>query len=163
MNRIYNICLIEDSETQTLMLQSVFDSDIIKQKHRINNYFTLADGLQAIRENNFDLLILDLNLPDSEGFDTLKKVTQYSSSIPIVILTGEYNKEELDNAFSQDNVAACFVKGSFNNEALLGFILLAIEKDKRIKAEKTLIEISEKYKKLELMIIELKNELRSTL
>lgn len=44
---------------------------------------------QLLLEHPCDLIILDLNLPDSVGIDTLNAVKQMSPSIPVIVLTGE--------------------------------------------------------------------------
>ena len=48
----------------------------------------LADGVRRLSDESFDVLLLDLNLPDSDGIDTLSAVRQESADLPIVVLTG---------------------------------------------------------------------------
>ena len=50
---------------------------------------TLAEGLEKIRSESIDAILLDLNLPDSRGIATLNTLQEQASQIPIVILTGE--------------------------------------------------------------------------
>lgn len=45
-----------------------------------------AEGIQAIREQSFDLVILDLMLPDMDGFDVCREIRKFSS-VPILMLT----------------------------------------------------------------------------
>ena len=47
---------------------------------------TLAEARSAVRDNSFDLLILDLNLPDGNGYDFLREYRRRSDS-PVLILT----------------------------------------------------------------------------
>lgn len=50
---------------------------------------TLAKGLETIRSDKVDAVLLDLNLPDSRGIDSLITLQEEASQIPVVILTGE--------------------------------------------------------------------------
>ncbi len=47
----------------------------------------LAGGIEALSDET-DLVLLDLNLPDSTGFDTLTSISQSAETTPIVVLTG---------------------------------------------------------------------------
>jgi signal transduction histidine kinase len=48
----------------------------------------LSSALSAIARDRFDAILLDLNLPDSEGLDTLKQITSAAGHLPVVVLTG---------------------------------------------------------------------------
>ena len=48
----------------------------------------LADGLKRLSEQDFDIILLDLNLPDSKGMDTFAKLHVEVPDIPTVVLTG---------------------------------------------------------------------------
>ena len=47
---------------------------------------TLAEARSAVRDSRFDLLILDLNLPDGNGYDFLREYRRQSDT-PVLILT----------------------------------------------------------------------------
>src|SRR5688572_30595582 len=49
---------------------------------------TLAEALAALESSRFDIVLLDLGLPDSTGIDTLTRVRRAFSEVPIVVLTG---------------------------------------------------------------------------
>jgi two-component system, NtrC family, sensor kinase len=48
----------------------------------------LQEGLEILSRESFDLILLDLDLPDSHGLETLKRTHAHCSSLPIVVLTG---------------------------------------------------------------------------
>ncbi len=54
---------------------------------------TLKDGTAAVMQNQFDLLILDVNLPDGSGLDLLRQVRQMDA-VPVILLTA--NDMEMD-------------------------------------------------------------------
>jgi len=64
----------------------------ILQSLRFNGYETLeaADdqvGLELALSENFDLLLLDLNLPGGDGLEILKQVRARSATLPVIVLT----------------------------------------------------------------------------
>lgn len=50
--------------------------------------FLLEEGRAGFDKNTYDLVILDLNLPDGNGLDFLKEIRK-SSEIPVIILTAK--------------------------------------------------------------------------
>ncbi len=82
-----NILLIEDS---------LFDAEIwVEQmanipglEFQLQQEALLSEGLKRLASEHFDVVLLDLTLPDGLGFETLKVVQQCRPEIPIVILTG---------------------------------------------------------------------------
>ncbi len=54
----------------------------------------LADGLVHLGRNQPSVVLLDLNLPDSQGADTFRKVVETAPGVPVVILSGQ-NDEAL--------------------------------------------------------------------
>ena len=49
----------------------------------------LADGIQSIKEKPPSLVLLDLNLPDSQGAETFRKLLEKAPGVPVVILSGQ--------------------------------------------------------------------------
>lgn len=59
------------------------------------------EGLELLRTDNFDLILLDLGLPDAEGFSVLKQIKskEHTREIPVFMLTGRGTVEEKVEAF----------------------------------------------------------------
>jgi len=76
------ILLVEDD----LSLIDGLMYSLKKQGFEIDNARTVKEADALFQEGNYDLLILDLKLPDGSGFEVCRKVRQYSK-IPIVFLT----------------------------------------------------------------------------
>jgi len=51
----------------------------------------LSIGLERLADGDIDVVLLDLSLPDSMGFDTFVKVNAQTSKVPIIVLTGRTN------------------------------------------------------------------------
>ena len=57
----------------------------------------VADGMaadEALKNNGFNLLILDLGLPRLDGFEVLKRLRKHNTSLPVLILSGREQPEE---------------------------------------------------------------------
>lgn len=83
----YDILLIEDSEDYgqflTTTIENSFDVTIASN---------LAVAIKYLKGKVFDLVVTDLNLPDSQGLKTFEWVQHYAYGTPIVVLTGGYEE-----------------------------------------------------------------------
>ena len=50
--------------------------------------YTGAEAIEKVRHGNYDLLILDIKLPDINGLEVVKKVRKFNKKIRIVLMTG---------------------------------------------------------------------------
>ena len=64
------------------------------EKYEVDHYASGAEGLAAIESNIYDIIILDVMLPEINGFDIAKKTRQIGIKTPILMLTA---KAELDD------------------------------------------------------------------
>jgi len=80
-------------------------------------------------DNSIDVILLDLNLPDSQGLDTFIDVRNISSGIPIIVLTGR-DDEQLAISAMQQGAQDYLVKGDINGRTLSRAISYAIERAK---------------------------------
>ena len=87
----------------------------------------LADGLASMAEWPPALVLLDLNLPDSRGADTFRKVLQSAPGIPVVILSG-LDDEALATKALHQGVQDYLVKGGLTGPHLERSMRYAIER-----------------------------------
>ena len=82
-----NVLLIEDDSGDAYLLQALLSS-----AEPVNFHLVCADrlatGLDHLSRNDFDIILLDLSLPDSRGLCTIDKVRLHMPNVPIVVLTG---------------------------------------------------------------------------
>jgi serine phosphatase RsbU (regulator of sigma subunit) len=97
----------------------------------------LGPGLQRIAQGNIDLVLLDLNLPDSSGLETFRRARENSSNVPIVILSGQ-GEESLSVTAVRQGAQDYLVKGRFDEESLARSVRFAVERSRRQRAEKSL-------------------------
>jgi signal transduction histidine kinase len=108
---------------------------------------TLDVAIQYLRESQFDVVLLDLSLPDSSGLNTLKKLQDLAFEIPVVVLTGADDRNLALQAMAigaQDYL----VKGQILGQLLERAIRYAIE---RKKAEVHIIKQERELNQLKLM------------
>ncbi len=102
----------------------------------------LSAALRRLEKDEFELILLDLSLPDSHGLDTVISVRKKHQDVPIVVLTGldnETNALEALRIGAQDYL----VKGTATGETLRRTIRYAIERRKILKDLKNHQYISE--------------------
>ncbi len=81
------VLLVEDSATDALLLRETL-SDIPGVEYALTHVERLADCLVRLGEETFDVLLLDLGLPDSRGVDTFIRLHQHEPGLPVLVLTG---------------------------------------------------------------------------
>lgn len=101
------ILLLEDDFTLGNGIVLALQSD----DRQITLCRTVAEAGAAVSGNDFDLLILDINLPDGSGLDLMRHVRQ-SSSVPIILLTA--NDMELDIVTGLESGADDYITKPFS-------------------------------------------------
>jgi PAS domain S-box-containing protein/putative nucleotidyltransferase with HDIG domain len=95
----------------------------------------LSVGLEYLGSNDIGLVLLDLGLPDSQGFDTFVKTYAQAPRVPIIVLSG-LTDEQLAIKTVQEGAQDYLVKGHVDSHALVRTIRYAIE---RKRAEEDLL------------------------
>jgi len=77
----------------------------------------LEDGLASMMKQTPSVVLLDLNLPDSHGADTFRKVLEKAPGVPVVILSGQDDEVLAMKALHQ-GVQDYLVKGDITSHHL---------------------------------------------
>ncbi|MBA7643151.1 Sensor histidine kinase RcsC [subsurface metagenome] len=104
---------------------------------------SLNTALELLDKKHFDVVMLDLNLPDSKGLDTLAKINEQDHHAAIIVVTGEYGEDFGLRAIA-NGAQEYLTKGMFNKLTLVKSVHYAVE---RKRAEEALRESEEKYRK----------------
>lgn len=102
----------------------------------------LTDALLRLATAHFDIVLLDLSLPDSQGRKTVTQVHAAAPTVPIVVLTGS-DDEELALAAVREGAQDYLVKGTFDRRMLARVMRYTIE---RHRAEEVLREREEFFR-----------------
>jgi len=109
------ILLIEDDHTQSLLLTRALETvgcEVIAAG-------TVKEAIQKINSEHPDLVILDLNLPDHDGFTFLRfrKQNLHIANIPVIVLSGTTNKSDIQKAMEMG--ANQFLEKPFQTRIIL--------------------------------------------
>lgn len=86
-----------------------------------------AEALKRLGEQHFDIVLLDMTLPDSGGLDTLAQMQEAVPHMPIVVLTGLHD-EALGLQAMQHRAQDYLIKGQVNSSLLVRSLRYAIER-----------------------------------
>ncbi|WP_373072350.1 response regulator transcription factor [Sulfurimonas sp.] len=67
--------------------------------YEIISVYNGNDALDAIYENNFDLLLLDVNVPDINGFEILKSIREQDNTTPAIFITSLNSMSDLESGY----------------------------------------------------------------
>jgi signal transduction histidine kinase len=93
----------------------------------------LADGLESLDRQTPSLVLLDLNLPDSHGAETFRKVLAKAPDVPVVILSGQDDESLAVKALHQ-GVQDYLVKGTITSSALDRAMRYAVERQALLRS-----------------------------
>ncbi len=79
------VLIIEDEPAVQTLIKAILE----KQGHNAAVANTAASARETLEEENFNSIILDLGLPDGDGFDLCKDIRENNVTTPILILSGE--------------------------------------------------------------------------
>jgi Flp pilus assembly CpaE family ATPase len=80
-----------------------------------------------------DVVLLDLSLPDSKGFDTFSKVHMHAKELPVIVLTG-LDDEELGMEAVRDGAQDYITKGAVTSQTLMRSVRFAVERNRKMAA-----------------------------
>jgi PAS domain S-box-containing protein len=95
--------------------------------YKVESANSISSAIDKLDKYNFDIVLLDLNLPDSNHLDTLTIVNKKKPSVPIIVITGEYSDDISSKAISY-GAQDYLLKGKFNGYLLEKSISFAIER-----------------------------------
>lgn len=83
------ILIVEDDETASSLLQNfLYNCGFI-----VDAAYTTTDGISHLKNKKYDILLLDINLPDFDGFDLLSNIKN-SVAIPTIVISA-YNDTDM--------------------------------------------------------------------
>jgi CheY-like chemotaxis protein len=123
MTKPLSILLIEDNLDDVVLVRQAL-RDTSASEFEIDSTARLEDGLKRLREQHFDIVLLDLTLPDSYGIETFERLHS-QSDVPVVVLSGNTNDEVALQALEQ-GAQDYLVKGTVSGELLVRMLRYSI-------------------------------------
>jgi len=109
------VLIVEDNPGDLVLARKMLDS-IEAAEFSLVHASTLSAALSELKQP-FDLVLLDLNLPDSQELETLRRVRREASTVPILVLTGIADREKGVAALSE-GAQDYLVKGKVDSHLL---------------------------------------------
>lgn len=86
------VLLIEDNQGDALLIRKML-KEVKTTRFKVKHAEKLNQGLEYLKKIDFDIILLDLALPDSRGIETFNLTNQQAPNLPIIILTGLSDEE----------------------------------------------------------------------
>ncbi len=127
------IALIEDD----IILSEIIHEFLIEKNYKVEVFYDGNKALEVVLNKNFDLLLLDVNIPNINGFELLKTIRELKDKTPTIFITSLNSSKDLKYGFEIG--ADDYIKKPFDLEELEA----RIEHIKKIyHKEQNLIKIS---------------------
>lgn len=121
-----DILLIEDNPGDARIVELLLEESDLPQCNIVNCQ-TLGEGVNALMKKDFDVVLLDLSLPDSRGFETLQRLISAKPDVNVVVMTG-YTDKALGLNAVKAGAQDFLMKGGFDAEILTKTLRYAIER-----------------------------------
>jgi signal transduction histidine kinase len=143
-----SVLLIEDNpgDADLVRLRLVEGHSPVK----VNCVNRLSDGLASLTVETPSVVLLDLNLPDSHGAETFRRLLEHAPNVPVVVLSGQ-DDEVLAMKAVHQGVQDYLVKGNISSKQLERAMRYAVERQALLRA----LEITQKQQ------LEFKNQFLS--
>jgi diguanylate cyclase (GGDEF)-like protein len=120
------VLLIEDNPGDVRLIREML-ADGEEAQFRLDCVDRLSHGLEYLAARSAALILLDLSLPDSFGFETFLRVYAHSPKVPIIVLTGNDDQAVALSAV-KTGAQDYLVKGKLDRELLLRSMQYSIER-----------------------------------
>lgn len=122
-----SILLVEDEEN----LHEALKLNLELESYEITSAFTGSEALQKVQSEYFDLIILDVMLPDVDGISITETIRVQNNHVPILILSAKNTSS--DRVLGLKKGADDYLTKPFNLEELLLRVQKLIEKNKKMQ------------------------------
>ncbi|MBP7862872.1 response regulator [bacterium] len=158
------LLLIEDSKVDAMKAQAAIESESPEEFEFVVCQ-TIEAALRKLDSETFDVISLDLNLPDAEGLTGLMRLKEHARNIPLVVMTGQ-NEPELALEAIALGAQDFITKGIFSYGNLLARVFIhAIERKKLNNLILQTLEIEHKVlsdalRQSQLLVVRMDQELK---
>jgi signal transduction histidine kinase len=126
------VLAVEDNPGDLRLVKEFLGEGVLGQ-YRMNSAVTLSSAMELLGAGSYDVVLLDLNLPDSRGLETFTKLHGKFPAVPIVVLTGSQDEKTATRAINE-GAQDYLYKDEITSCSLSRAVIYAIER-KRIELE----------------------------
>ena len=149
IDKSVNVLIVDDDELDKKLVRLVLMKTTSLIKFNVDTAKTVTEALEKLVKNGFEIILLDLNLPDSRGTETVQKIFEVAPGTPIVVLTG-FDDEDAGLEAVRNGAEDYLVKGDGLEATLVRTIRYAIE---RKKANASLVEAKQELEQINARLI----------
>lgn len=153
--RRLRILLVDDDEDDYLLVRNML-SEALPSRHQLEWLSTYDAGLEAMKQGQHDVYLLDYRLDRGNGLELLQEAIESGCRAPIIFLTG-HGDYEIDVESMKLGAADYLLKGQINAVLLERSIRYAIE---RKRAEEALRESEKQLRRLSSKLLSAQEEER---
>src|ERR1041385_7401190 len=132
-----NILLVEDEKN----LHETVRLNLEMEDYSVTSAFTGTEALSKINDEYFDLIIMDIMLPQTDGLSVIEHIRLQNNDVPVLILSAKSSGQ--DRVLGLKKGADDYLTKPFNLEELLLRVEKLIEKNKRIQVKETIGDVYE--------------------
>ena len=126
---VLRVLLVEDNAVSAQLAKSML-TRADSSSFEVQTAGSLMDALDLLGAGGFDVILLDLSLPDSDGIGTLTAIRVHAPQVPVLVLTGS-NNETLANSALQHGAQDYIVKGQFDGISLARALRYAVTRSRQ--------------------------------
>jgi len=139
-----NVLLVDDDELDRKLVKLILIKAAALVRFNVETAQNMSEAVARLTNSSFNVVLLDLNLPDSRGVETVQKIFEVAPNIPIVVLTG-FDDEDAGLDAIRSGAEDYLVKGDGLEYTLVRTIRYAIE---RKKSELSTIEAKQELERI---------------
>lgn len=141
-NKTISMLIVEDDPDDVFLLKDLLSGEEAAEMIYHKEYTgTVAKAVEALAQRSFDVILLDLGLPDSQGLETVRRIVPAAAGIPVIVLTS-MNDEALGLQAIHEGAQDYLIKREISFRVIRRVINYAIERQKLLaQLEKSLKEI----------------------
>ena len=131
----YNILLVEDNPSDARLIEEYLNEQVWSEQRAaptVRHVTRLADAV-ATHDDAVDIILLDLGLPDSSGFETLETMLEASGDEPVVVFTG-LDDESVGVEAVERGAQDFLIKDDIEPKLLQRTLKYAIERERQQQA-----------------------------
>lgn len=125
------VLVIEDNPADFRLLQEAL-RDVRAVGVQLTHALSLSDALKRLSEGGFDVALLDLSLPDTDGLEGLEQIQREAPELPVLVVTGR-NDSELAVKAVREGAQDYLIKGTGDGHLLLRAMHYARERKQALQ------------------------------
>lgn len=129
MLRPIRVLLVDDNAIEARLVGANL-ADLVERRFEIERVGRLSDAIARVPRDGYDVVLLDLTLPDSQGRNTFDRVMAAQPTAPVIVYSG-LDDLDLGEQLVRDGASDYLVKGELGGATLARALVLAIARASR--------------------------------